>query len=221
MKPIYAVKPLTLGLTLLFSNLVFSNDDFDGRLLDIQHKWAKVNYTLIDKHQKSGFEQLISETKSLIAHNPDRAEPLVWLGIIQSSYADAKGGIGALTLAKDAKKSLERSLRLDDQVLGGSAYISLGTLYYKVPGWPIGFGDDDDANKCLQKALSLNPQGIDSNYFYAEYLYHEKQYDKAQKYLLIALSAPNREDRPLADEFRRNEIHQLLLKVDKKLSKSH
>ncbi|MCK7498772.1 MAG: hypothetical protein MZW92_55455 [Comamonadaceae bacterium] len=43
-------------------------------------------------------------------------------------------------------------------------------LYYKVPGWPIGFGDKAKAKELLQKALAINPQGIDANYFYGEYL---------------------------------------------------
>ena len=34
---------------------------------------------------------------------------------------------------------------------------SLGVLYYKVPGWPIGFGDKDKARDLLQKALAVNP----------------------------------------------------------------
>ena len=48
---------------------------------------------------------------------------------------------------------------------------SLGTLYYKVPGWPIGFGSDKKAREYLAKALDLNPTGIDPNYFMGEFLF--------------------------------------------------
>ena len=57
--------------------------------------------------------------------------------------------------------------------LDGSAYTSLGTLYYKVPGFPIGFGDHKKARQLLEAALKVNPDGIDSNYFYGEYLFDE------------------------------------------------
>jgi Tfp pilus assembly protein PilF len=50
-----------------------------------------------------------------------------------------------------------------------------GALYYQVPGWPIGFGDKDKANELLKKALALNPDGIDPNYFYGDFLLKEKK----------------------------------------------
>ena len=37
---------------------------------------------------------------------PGRAEPLIWHGIILSSLAGAKGGLGALGLAKEARDQL-------------------------------------------------------------------------------------------------------------------
>jgi Tfp pilus assembly protein PilF len=82
-----------------------------------------------------------------------------------------------LSLAKDAKKPLE----IDESALNGSAYASLGTLYHKVPGWPLGFGDDDTAKEMLEKAMLINPNGIDSNYFYGEFLFDEKKYIQKQR----------------------------------------
>jgi tetratricopeptide (TPR) repeat protein len=212
---------LTVCFTLVFSSLAMSNEPFDGQLLALQHQWAKVNYTLTDDAQSQGFEQLLVQAKILVEQNKERAEPLVWLGITQSSYAGAKGAFGALSLAKQARESLERSLAMDDLVLSGSAYTSLGILFHKVPGWPIGFGDDDDAKMMLEKAITLNPKGIDPNYFYGEFLYDKRDYAKAKEHLLLALDAPTRDNRPLADQYRRAEIQQLMAKVDKKLQKKH
>ncbi|WP_100643356.1 tetratricopeptide repeat protein [Alteromonas facilis] len=194
-------------------------DEFDSQLLSIQKQWAIVNYTLSDDVQENEFKELIESATAFSQAYPERAEPLVWLGIIQSSFAGAKGGIGALSLAKDAKKSLERSLALDESALQGSAYTSLGTLYHKVPGWPLGFGDDDDAKVMLEKAITINPDGIDPNYFYGEFLFDERQYKEAKQHLEHALEAPSRETRPLADESRRAEIQMLLAKVNKKLNR--
>ncbi|MGQ8364569.1 tetratricopeptide repeat protein [Glaciecola sp. 1036] len=193
---------------------------FDDELLTIQHQWAKVNYTLQDDAQEQAFEKLLAQASSFVANYPNKSEPLIWQGIIQSSYAGAKGGLGALSLAKAARDSLEKALKLDEKALDGSAYTSLGTLYHKVPGWPLGFGDDDEAKEMLEKAIALNPDGIDPNYFYGEYLFDEKQYDKALKHLTNALAAPDRATRPLADKYRREEIQQLLVKVNQKLNKS-
>lgn len=71
-----------------------------------------------------------------------------------------------------------------------SAYTSLGTLYDQVPGWPIGFGDAAKAEAMLREALRINPNGIDSNYFWADHLYRQKRYPEATTALHKALQAP-------------------------------
>jgi tetratricopeptide (TPR) repeat protein len=111
---------------------------------------------------------------------------------------------------KQAKKALEQALALDAEALEGSAYTSLGSLYYQVPGWPIGFGDDDKARELLQKALALNPDGIDPNFFLGDFLYRKGDYEAARQVLEKALKARPRPERPLADEGRRKEIQALL-----------
>ena len=105
-------------------------------------------------------------------------------------------------------------------MLDGSVYTSLGTLYYKVPGGIIGFGDKGLARTYLEKALALNPDGIDPNYFYGEFLFEEHEYEAAKEALMKAQRAPGRPDRPLADEGRQQEIAALLSEVQRKLPRS-
>ncbi|ATC97029.1 tetratricopeptide repeat protein [Pseudoalteromonas tunicata] len=212
-------KKLTLAGCLLVLFASNSHAAMEDELLALQHQWAKVNYQLADKAQEQAFEGLISDIEQYQKTYADKAEGYIWLGIIKSSFAGAKGGISALGLAKEAKSALETALSINPNALDGSAYTSLGTLYSKVPGWPLGFGDDKKAEDLLKKALTINPKGIDPNYFYGQYLYDDKQYSDAKKYLEIAHNAAPRVDRPLADQYRQHEIAQLLDKVEKKLKK--
>lgn len=76
---------------------------------------------------------------------------LIWSAIIDSSWAGAKGGLGALSLVKQARSDLEKAISIDPNALQGSAWTSLGALYYQVPGWPIGFGDKNKAEEMLKK----------------------------------------------------------------------
>lgn len=186
-------------------------------LLDIQHNWAKANYQLRDDDQVAAFEALLKDAKALSDNDPLKADNWIWLGITQSTFAGVKGGLGALSLAEDAKKSLEKALEINPDALQGSAYTSLGTLYHKVPGWPIGFGSDKTAKEMLQKALEINPEGIDPNYFYGEFLYDKRKYKAAKKYLLKAQNAQGRPDRPIADSGRQQEIKDLLAKIERKM----
>lgn len=187
-------------------------------LTTIQTSWAKINYADIDSDKKADeFKALIKEAEALVEANPKQADLLIWLGIVQSSTAGAEGGIGALKYAKAAKKNFEDALSIDSHALQGSAMTSLGVLYHKVPGWPIGFGSDKKAEQLLKSALEVNPDGIDSNYFYAEYLFDDGDYKQALAYLDKALQAAPRPDRPLADEGRHQEIAALRAKVEKKI----
>jgi tetratricopeptide (TPR) repeat protein len=187
-----------------------------GRL---QQRWAEVNYQLEGKTQLTAFEELVADADSVAAANPESAAAYIWSGIIKSSFAGAKGGMGAMKLAKASRADLERAMDIDATALQGSAYTSLGTLYFKVPGWPVGFGDEEKAEELLRQALTLNPDGIDPNYFYGEFLLEQKRYEEAEKALLKAQQAPARPSRELADAGRQEEIKVALLKVREKLSK--
>jgi tetratricopeptide (TPR) repeat protein len=132
---------------------------------------------------------------------------------VLSTYAGASGGLGALGLVRQAREKLEAAEKISPDVLDGSIYTSLGSLYYKVPGWPLSFGDDNRAREYLLRALEINPDGIDPNYFYGEFLAEQGEDQEARRYLERALNAPPRPDRPLADQGRRDEIRTLLAKL--------
>ena len=172
----------------------------------LQHSWAHVNYELDGDAQLEAFAALADTANSATQAYPDDAGVWIWSGIIKSTFAGAKGGLGALGLAKESKRDLEQAMKLDADALDGSAYASLGTLYYSVPGWPVGFGDDKKAEELLQKALALKPDAIDNNYFYASYLVEKKRYDEARDYFTRAQNAPARPNRPVADAGRQQEI---------------
>ncbi|NRQ41900.1 hypothetical protein HRH59_04840 [Rheinheimera sp. YQF-2] len=207
-----------LAFTLLVSTNAALADVLDD-IEPLQQRWAEVNYQLEGDQRESAFDALLKQADEVVKANTDKAEAYIWRGIIASSYAGAKGGLGALSLTGQSKADLEQAITLNDTALQGSAYTSLGVLYYKVPGWPVGFGSDKKARAMLNKALELNPQGIDPNYFYAEFLLEERDYKAAMRYLEVAKNAPARPDRPLADSGRQHEIAALESKLIKKLKK--
>ena len=88
--------------------------------------------------------------------------------------------------------------------------MSLGVLYYKVPGSPLGFGDKNRAQQLLKEALALDPNGLDANYFYGDYLLDQGDKAGARSYLQKALKAPHDASRPAWDASRRREVQALL-----------
>lgn len=183
----------------------------------LQTRWAEIKYQLPAAEQEKAFASLVTDARQLRDLHPGDASFLIWEGIIRSTYAGAKGGLGALDEVKQAKKLFEDAIKLAPDTMMGSAYTSLGSLYYQVPGWPLGFGDETKAKALLIKGLSYNPDGIDSNYFYADFLLDQKQYRQALDVFEKALKAPPRPGRELADEGRKHEIEAGMAKVKKHL----
>ncbi len=214
------IKPMlgitAIALSLLYSSIGFAESDQEA-LRILQEQWAIDNYQLTGKEQKKAFIDLIEKSDKWVSENPESAELYIWRGIIKSTYAGVKGGLGALGYAKAAKADLEKALEIDSNALQGSAFTSLGTLYFKVPGWPVGFGDAKKAEKFLKQALMINPEGIDSNYFYGDFLRDKNRYDEAKIHMEKALQAPPRETRLLADQGRKEEIRQALVDIENHL----
>lgn len=212
---------LTLSCALLLGLAPLARaNPLEDSIHQLQTRWAEIKYRMTDEEkQEAAMETLTTQAAQVSASYPGRAEPLIWQAIITSSQAGIKGGLGALGLVKDAKKLLEQAEAIDANALNGSVYTSLGSLYYKVPGWPVGFGDDDKARAYLQKALAINPTGIDPNFFYGEFLYEQEEYAAAIQALERALRAPARPGRELADAGRKQEIQGLLASARKKMSR--
>lgn len=185
----------------------------DDAVADLQHDWEVIRYQAPPADREKRFEALAAKAHKVSEAHAGRAEPLVWEGIIVSSWAGEKGGLGALGLAKQARTLYEQAIQIDGKALDGSAYNSLGVLYYKVPGWPLGFGDKTRARELLGKALAINPQGIDSNFFFGEFLAETRHADEAVPYLERALQAAPRPGRQVADAGRREEVRALLDKL--------
>lgn len=207
-----AISVLVLGV----SSLSLRADEATD-IKQLQTRWAEIKYQLPEPQREKAFETLVAEAEKLRSANPGKPAYLIWEGIIRSTYAGAKGGLGALDQVKQAKKLFEQSISIAPEALAGSAYTSLGSLYYQVPGWPVGFGDDKKAKEMLLKGLSYNPDGIDSNYFYGDFLLDQKHYQQAMASFEKALQAPPRPGRESADAGRKQEIETALAKAKQHL----
>lgn len=192
------------------SELEGSND-----LLQLQHEWAHINYELGGDQKEAAFEALDAKAHAWAAKHADKAEPLIWEAIIKSTYAGAKGGLGALGLMEEARDLLLKAEKIDAKSLNGSIYTSLGSFYYMTPGWPIGFGDDDKAQSYLKKAIEMASDDMDANYFNGDYWLEEHEYKKSAEYLQKVIDLPNVENRPVYSKGRKAEAAEKLKKAQK------
>lgn len=198
---------------------ITDNASLDEAIRGLQNDWATIKYQEPNEEaQLSQMKKLAGTAAQVEAQYPNYAEPKIWHAIILSTVAGMDGGLGALGYAEDAKALLEQAIKLNDKALDGSAYTSLGTLYYKAPMWPIAFGDNDKARAYLEQARAINPHGIDPNYFYGDFLVGTGHAKEAIPVLEHALQAVPRPGREVADEGRRKEINESLAKAREEAS---
>lgn len=207
---------LLIPFQILFANN--SSQNIDLLILEeigrMQNEWDHIQYKIDDTKLKIALlNKLEAQAETVFQQYPNRAEPKIWLGIIISTKAGIEKGIHSLSKVKLAKKLFEEAIAIEPNALDGSAFTSLGSLYYKVPSWPVSFGNNIKAKENLTKALQINPDGIDPNYFYGEYLSERGNAIQAKYYLNKALHAPMRHGRELADAGRRKEIQLSLSKL--------
>ena len=200
-------------LTALAFHVAAAND-MPSAIGTLGHQWAKVYYQMPEDQQATQYPGLVAQADTLVKQYPAAAEPRIWEAIILSSYAKVKGGLGAVDLATQARDLALQAVKIDDKVLDAGAYTSLGVLYYKVPGWPIGFGSDKLARQYLDKAMAISPAAMDVNFFYGDFMVEQGDKKKAKMYFEKALQAPRRPGREDADAGRKQEIQDALAKLN-------
>ncbi len=171
----------------------------------LESDWASVYYQSDETRQRQTYPQLLEKAAELTKRYPNAAEPKIWQATIIATNAAFQSSLSALSSLQNAKTLLEEAIAQNPSALDGAAYVTLGTLYYMVPGWPVSFGDNQLAEQMLKASLKINPNGIDANYFYADYLLQQDRSAEAEEYLHRAIQAPLRKQQVFADSQLQNE----------------
>lgn len=212
------VLPFTIGLLLaLFFFPTVHAAPADQQVEQLRKEWAAIKYQTPQNQQIAKYEALIKKAENATRNFPGNPSILTWHGTILSSYSAAKGGLGALPYVKKARTLLEQAIKTNSRVENGFALAVLGTIYARVPGWPVAFGSKKTARSYLEAALKISPRAIDSNYYYGDFLLDIGEYQRAKQHLEIASQAPIRKGYELQDQGRKREIAESLAKLKKYL----
>jgi len=177
----------------------------------VNDNWAHITYEMRGSStQTKALDKLAHDAAALLARYPGTAEPPVWQGTLTSQQANRANIFHKLGPGQKALDFTAKASALHPQPAHGGGAMSLGVLYYKVPGSPLGFGDKNRAQQLLKEALALDPNGLDANYFYGDYLLDQSDKAGARSYLQKALKAPHDASRPAWDAGRRREVQALL-----------
>ena len=184
--------------------------DLAASISALELQWAKISYQSTGIDQDAAFLDLLRQVDVIAREFPGQPLPMAWRGIILCSHAEVAGGLGSLREVTEARDLFLEAKRLDPRIMDGTVDGYLGTLYHRVPGWPVGFGDRQRAVFYFQQAMAENPAGIDANYMYGLYLLDQGDRVAGRAHLMAALHAPIRPDHADYDAGRRQDIQSAL-----------
>lgn len=201
---------------IIFAAPVWAQDELGAAVMSLENHWVQIRYHTPDNAQKlEGGRALAAQAAALAARYPDRVEPLVWQAFGLLIEPEVNRDLSAIGIVKKAKALLEKAEAMDPAGMNGVVHATLGTLYYEVPGWPVAFGDNKQAAEYLKKALAINPDGMDPNYFYGDYLLQRGKGREALPYLEKAMQTPLRPGHEAADTNRKTDIQEALVAARK------
>lgn len=176
----------------------------------LQSEWAQVFYQAPRNQRVPKYKNLLDRVHALEGEHPDRAEPMIVEAIILCTYSAASLGLDTLDMLEQARTLLQKAIAVDPPALEGAAYVTLGNLYRRLPGWPVLYGDRKLARQYFESGVKLFPDAIDTNYFYGDYLLEEGDTAGARAYLAKASQAPIRPSLKISDEQLKKETDQAL-----------
>ncbi len=199
---------ILLGITTLA--IARPPDAIESQSRALQSEWATVFYEAPRGERAPQYKDLLERTRRLKGQGPERAEPLIVEAIILCTYSAAALGLDTLDMLEQARSLLQKAITLDPKALDGAAYVTLGNLYRRLPGWPVLYGDKKLARQYFESGVKLYPEAIDTNYFFGDYLLEEGDKDQARAYLEKASRAQIRPSLKISDEQLKKETGQAL-----------
>jgi len=184
------MKKIFFVVFLLLSSQLALADAMEERVSEIEATWVDTSVDKSQPQRENIFLKLTKDISNVVMSFPNQAKPLILKSAILLTIAEDASSFVALGLVKQAKALLDKAINLDPNANEGSALVTMGVLYYKVPGWPVAFGDNEAAESYLLKALEVDPDGVASNYYYADFLLEQGKKEQAVSYLHKAVTAP-------------------------------
>jgi tetratricopeptide (TPR) repeat protein len=172
--------------------------------------WLGTN-GLPEPQRKGALELGMAAARAAIAIDAGKPEGHFWLAANMGSLAESFGLRQGMKYRTPIRESLERTLKLDQAFLQGSADRALGRWYFKVPGLLGGSNTKSEAH--LRKSLTYGPNSVISHLFLADTLADMGRKDEARKEYQAAIDAPLDPDWAPEDRRFKEQAKQLLQKL--------
>ena len=119
---------------------------------------------------------------------------LIVRGNINMEIAAALNNMSSLSYLKDGKKDLEKAIDQQPGAMDSMAEASLAAAIYWAPGWPLAYGDEDEALELFEQSLKADPDSAEVLTQYAHILNTRGNSQKALDLFKQAMARINSND---------------------------
>jgi len=140
-------------------------------------------YTAENKEKESISKLNIKWAQEFLKYYPTNSFAMSMKSLFLGTYGLSQGVMNALYISNMGKKSLERAYELGNKWQKGFAAALLGRQYFKLPPYPISFGNLKSATKFAKISIKYQPNNAMFYEFLAEIYAYKGEVDKAIKIL--------------------------------------
>ncbi|MDC8445477.1 MAG: TRAP transporter TatT component family protein [Nitrosomonas sp.] len=117
------------------------------------------------------YNNCLETADKALAGNADEIVALYWKAVAMGKLSEEMGILNSLRMTRPMEKLFLRVIALDEHYDNAGGHKALGRMYFRLPGFPVSFGNKEKAVFHLRRALALYPRDIIARAFYAEALY--------------------------------------------------
>jgi tetratricopeptide (TPR) repeat protein len=167
-----------IGAAALAASSGAQADEFQDGLSAIQRAYAAIQ-ALPAAEQLTPYKTLTAEATEFREAFPKRAQALIWEAVVLTHHAWTLNTNDSRAMLNTARERLDEAEKVDPANVDWSGYSFMGITYALAPPWPLSFGDKDRARGYLAKAVSMQPNAIDTNFYLGRFLFNNKFYPEA------------------------------------------
>ena len=181
-------------------------------LAAIEQQWAMLKYEQAGGNDRMARAEALEQAAADLAAKDPRSEALLLQANTLLLTAEIMHSAASLKKVGAARDVL---LKADQAQPNNPAVLStLGSIYYEVPGWPISFGNRKKAEDYLRRAIAIDPDGRDTNFFMGDLMLETNRAGQAMAYLERALAAAQQDT--VLDRGRRAEVIEAIEKAKRR-----
>lgn len=142
----------------------------------------------VPTEQADWFATAVAYAERAVETHPGGVDGRYWHALTLGRLGETQGVLRSLSVVSEMRRELETVLELAPDHAG--AHFALGMLYYRLPGWPLSFGDNNRALEYMTAAVELAPDNTTYRLGLAELLLDMRRRDEAIALLEAILEMP-------------------------------